>query len=34
VADVDEFIAAVRKIAEGGTTVDEVIADELELVLQ
>ena len=33
VADVDEFIAAVRKVAEGGTTVDEVIADELELVL-
>jgi class 3 adenylate cyclase/ActR/RegA family two-component response regulator len=33
VADVDDFIAAVRKIAEGGTTVDEVIADELQLVL-
>jgi class 3 adenylate cyclase/ActR/RegA family two-component response regulator len=34
VADVDEFVAAVRKVAEGGTTVDEVIADELELVLK
>jgi class 3 adenylate cyclase/CheY-like chemotaxis protein len=33
VADVDEFIAAVRSVAGGGTTVDEVIADELELVL-
>jgi DNA-binding NarL/FixJ family response regulator len=33
VADVDDFIAAVRTIAEGGTTVDEVIGDELSLVL-
>jgi class 3 adenylate cyclase/CheY-like chemotaxis protein len=33
VADVDDFVAAVRKVAGGGTTVDEVIADELDLVL-
>jgi DNA-binding NarL/FixJ family response regulator len=32
VADVDDFIATVRAIAEGGTTVDEVIADEFRLV--
>jgi class 3 adenylate cyclase/CheY-like chemotaxis protein len=33
VADVEDFVAAVRTIADGGTTVDEVIADELQLVL-
>ena len=33
VADVDDFLSAVRQIAEGGTTVDELIADELRLVL-
>jgi DNA-binding NarL/FixJ family response regulator len=33
VADVDDFIAAVRLIADGKSTVDDVIADELRLVL-
>jgi DNA-binding NarL/FixJ family response regulator len=33
VADVDDFVAAVRTIAEGGTTVDDVIADELRVAL-
>ena len=33
VADVDDFIAAVRLIADGKSTVDEVIAGELRLVL-
>jgi class 3 adenylate cyclase/ActR/RegA family two-component response regulator len=33
VADVDDFVTTVRTVAEGGTTVDEVIADELRLVL-
>ena len=33
VADVDDFVAAVRQVAAGGTTVDEVIADELRLVM-
>jgi class 3 adenylate cyclase/CheY-like chemotaxis protein len=32
VADVDDFVAAVREVAAGGTTVDELIADELRLV--
>ena len=32
-ADVKDFIAAVRLIADGKSTVDEVIAGELRLVL-
>jgi class 3 adenylate cyclase/CheY-like chemotaxis protein len=33
VADVDDFLAAVRKISVGGTVVDEEIGDELRVVL-
>ena len=32
VADVEDFVAAVRNVAAGGTTIDEVVADELRLV--